>query len=266
MNQFFSSKNKTKDSYQARAKKYGRYIKTYDDPRLFLKMIESLRISVPLKVLDIGCGQGHSSKPFKILGMDIYFLDFSFAMISEGIKKKIIEKNKVIINDLKNSNLPLRSEVFDIAISRYTFHDIEKKAELLKEINRVLKSGGKFELVDMYSPSPELTEFYNELHRWKTKGTPLNNCWIIDEEKLAKDFERAGLTIIEKRRYTSRVNTIQWLKEDQIDEDRHSFLFNMVSEKIKQNPLIKEAFNIKFYKKWIKFDFPCIIIVGRKEK
>jgi SAM-dependent methyltransferase len=109
-------------------------------------------------VLDAGCGSGRTTlelaknlKNIKIIALDRFDSDY----IENG-GKKLFERN-IRIAGIENrveicqgdiTEIPLESDKLDVAISSYMMDHLGKyKLEALKEINRVLKPGGKFLLI-----------------------------------------------------------------------------------------------------------------------
>ena len=68
--------------YTRRSAKYGKYIRTYRDPELSLLMLETLGLNVQFKALDLGCGQGDSSRHLRAIGADVFYADLNFSMLS----------------------------------------------------------------------------------------------------------------------------------------------------------------------------------------
>lgn len=96
-----------------------------------------------LRVLDIGCGNGHICQEFshgnKVYGVDIEdvraFKDFNFKKVS-------------------SAKLPHKSDFFDIVISNHTIEHIPEQSTHLSEIYRVLKPGGVAYLATPNKTSP----------------------------------------------------------------------------------------------------------------
>ena len=109
-------------------------------------------------ILDAGCGSGRTSiavgkimKNGKIIAVDRFDADY----IEEG-GKKLLERNLKIANirdrvDIQTrdiTDLKFEEGTFDAAVSSYMFDHLgDEKLKGLREINRVLKKGGKFLLI-----------------------------------------------------------------------------------------------------------------------
>jgi ubiquinone/menaquinone biosynthesis C-methylase UbiE len=98
-----------------------------------------------IKILDFGCGDGNSAVYIRK-----HFPNSSITGVDVSIKSIQLAKEKGITNTNFNSfegtTLPFEAEEFDVIFTSMVFHHIEHKlhAEILKEINRVLKKAGRF--------------------------------------------------------------------------------------------------------------------------
>jgi SAM-dependent methyltransferase len=127
------------------------------DSELILPYVDLLNSDRDL-ILDAGCGSGRTSiaiekimKNGRIVAVDKFDADY----IEEG-GKKLLERNlktanirdKVDIETQDITGLKFGDGKFDTAVSSYMFDHLgDKKLKGLREINRILKNGGKFLLI-----------------------------------------------------------------------------------------------------------------------
>ncbi|MEW6041396.1 MAG: methyltransferase domain-containing protein [Elusimicrobiota bacterium] len=136
-------------------------------------------------VLDYGCGIGSFTLPAaKIVGENgmVYALDIhplAIKTIERIIKGRGISNIKTI---LSNIDTGLRNESVDIVLLYDTFHMVKDKEGLLKELHRVLKSGG---ILSINAEHMEEDEFLNIL----TKANLFS--LVKQKEKLFK-FKKEG--------------------------------------------------------------------------
>lgn len=90
------------------------------------------------KILDMGCGTGIIMKKFQNLGFNICGIDKSSDAISFCKKRGL---NNVKLGD--GNNIPFENEKFDIVIALDILEHVDDDSLVLKEMNRVLKKGGK---------------------------------------------------------------------------------------------------------------------------
>lgn len=251
------------NKYARRATKYGEHIKTYRDPMLTLMMLETLRLTTKIRVLDLACGQGDASRHLRAIGAEILYADGSAAMLSQGIKRGLISSDEALICSIED-NLPFADNTFDVVIIRYALHDIQDKKHLLNEIHRILRYGGSLQIVDMSCQSADEKSFYNELHGSKTYGEP-NQCWIIDENELYSLLQACDFAVTAKEWYISRVKSTEWVEEEQITAARHIKMLQLTKKRLNENPGLKHSFGISLRNSSVHFCFPVIILVAHKD-
>lgn len=117
------------------------------------------------EVLEIGFGTGlnlsfYPDEINKIITVDN----------NPGVHKlaqKRIEKSNVTVDHriLSGENLPMADSTFDSVVSTWTLCSIEKVEQAVKEINRVLKPGGKFFFIEHgLSNEPSIQTWQNRLN------------------------------------------------------------------------------------------------------
>ena len=117
-------------------------------------------LNQPENILDIGCGTGKQislfPKNMKIIGVDL-----SLAMLQIAEKQVA---GKCIRGDA--TNLPFRDNGFDLIISQFALHEktMDTIFAELREIQRLLKPGGKLLVVDFDFPDKQT--LYSRFLKW----------------------------------------------------------------------------------------------------
>ncbi|MCF8296496.1 MAG: bifunctional demethylmenaquinone methyltransferase/2-methoxy-6-polyprenyl-1,4-benzoquinol methylase UbiE [Saprospiraceae bacterium] len=129
------------------------------------KAIKKLKTSNPQRILDIACGTGDFSiEALKLNPTEIIGIDISKEMLKVGIEK-IKKKNLENIITLKlgdSENLEFENNYFDAAIVAFGVRNFETLQKGLKEIQRVLKPGGVFIVLEFSKPKYfPFKQFYN---------------------------------------------------------------------------------------------------------
>jgi ubiquinone/menaquinone biosynthesis C-methylase UbiE len=107
------------------------------------------------RVLDAGCGAGHTALAFAPPVAEVVALDLTEAMLAQGRK---LARDRGIANitfqrgDVER--LPFPDASFDLVTSRYSAHHYPHPQVALSEFARVLKPGGAFLLIDVVAPEP----------------------------------------------------------------------------------------------------------------
>ncbi len=113
---------------------------------------ELFRVTQPLPSevwLDFGCGPGYFTIPLAGRVKTVFAVDVSMEMLSV-CRKRVEERNLQNVRFLQSdgSQLPLGDNTIDRALLANIFHELDHPAQLLGEIQRVHKPGGKIFLLD----------------------------------------------------------------------------------------------------------------------
>lgn len=123
-----------------------------------------LEIKRNYNALDIGCGGGKTvSKLCKRIGNGkVFGIDYSELCVekSKKLNKNNIMCGKASILQSSVSSLPFEDNKFDVITAVETYYFWPEKLNDLKEVYRVLKSGGKLLLVF------EMVKSEEEPHKW----------------------------------------------------------------------------------------------------
>ncbi|OGZ18959.1 MAG: hypothetical protein A2175_01355 [Candidatus Nealsonbacteria bacterium RBG_13_42_11] len=109
------------------------------DKNLFEKVSQYLRPKPEDKILEIGCGRGFLTKEMQKIAPGTIGIDINIKAIESGVAKNL----KVI--DATNMGFP--ADFFDKIYSCHTIEHIKEISKFFKEIEKVLKPGGRALLV-----------------------------------------------------------------------------------------------------------------------
>ena len=126
-------------------------------------------------------------------------LDLSPEMIKQAINKNI--KNAQFIEG-KSDELPFADDTFDIVTCSQSFHHYPETDKPMQEARRVLKPGGLYILSDTgVGPFKMLGVKVDEFIYRHFSNT--GDCNISYLEKMVKDMQRNGFTIIKAEKITT---------------------------------------------------------------
>lgn len=166
------------------------------------------------RILDIGTGSGVIAHEIGKISKKIYSVD---------IRDERLLKSNFKFKKIKNEKLPFNGSEFDIVISNHVMAHVKNHEEHLKEINRVLKSGGvayismlnKLCLIEPNFNLPLLSLFPKKAAdlyvRLMGKGkrydvTPLTYSNFI--KKISKDFAYEDVTMELLKQKITMPNTL----------------------------------------------------------
>jgi SAM-dependent methyltransferase len=160
-------------------------------------LLEMCGLDATSRVLDVGCGSGSTACTIAVdYGSHVYGIDISEVMIAKARERArrsgLMEKLEFRVADV--FDLPFEDDWFDVVILESVLTPLPgDKKQALKEIVRVLRSGGKVGanegIVDPGTP-PEIMALLTEHPAFYGHFTP---------ETLRDLFEGSGLEVLEIR-------------------------------------------------------------------
>lgn len=123
-------------SFSRAAKNYDKFAKFQQEIGQYL--FKSLSYFPGSLILDAGCGTGHFSKKWKLIGKKVIALDLSYSMLSVAKQKKTA--TNYIVADIEL--LPFQNETIDFCFSNLAIQWCNDMNTALSELYRVTKKGG----------------------------------------------------------------------------------------------------------------------------
>ena len=154
------------------------------------KVISILNIKPGVHFLDIGCGTGWA------VGQAANLVDGKGLFYGVDLSPKMIEKAKSNFSGKDNFRflqanselIPLDDDFFDIIICTNSFHHYLHPDKALKEMYRLLKSGGKLYILDPLADS-WIIKFWDILAKLKEPG----HIKFYSTKEFQRLFEQTGL-------------------------------------------------------------------------
>ena len=116
------------------------------------EMVKAAALTGQERVLDAGCGTGHTALTFAPLVNQVIAVDFTEGMLAQG---RLLAQARALTNlDFRFADvesLPFGDVEFDLVVSRYSAHHWPHPERALQEFLRVLRPGGAFILSDIVS-------------------------------------------------------------------------------------------------------------------
>lgn len=163
------------------------------------EIVKSLEIQPPLRVLDLGCGDGTTAIPLAQLGAEVVGIDIAKNLVDAGNKRAVAAGlGKLTFQEGDASNLQgIDDHSFDLTISIFGAMFAPKPFDVAREIVRVTKPGGCI-VMGNWIPN-DSTSFVSQLLRISAAFTPPPPEGFVSpmmwgaEEHIIERFGQAGV-------------------------------------------------------------------------
>ena len=125
------------------------------------------------RVLDIGCGTGHTALAFAESGAEVVGLDLTPEMLDQGRRLASARGASVSFREGDVADLPFPDASFDLVTSRFSAHHYTHPGAALAEVARVLAPGAEYpndrydHRADSSNCHPECSHRCNDSHLFK---------------------------------------------------------------------------------------------------
>src|SRR5580765_6332146 len=135
-------------------------------------VVKSLEIAPPLRVLDLGCGDGTTAVPLAHLGVDVVGIDIARNLVDAGNKRAAeAGLNRLKFQEGDACNLEgVSDHSFDLTVSIFGAMFAPKPFDVARELVRVTKPGGRIVMGNWIPNDP--TSFVSQLLRISSSFTP----------------------------------------------------------------------------------------------
>jgi len=185
----YQAMDKRREYYDAFVEEWDKMF-TAEDLEILSFLIESFDIKEYDKIVDLGCGTGVL---FDLLRRRVgpeglvVGVDLSSEMVKKA-RKNFPFKNIMTI-DADAEMLPLKSDLFDVAVSFAAFAHFTCQESVMVEASRILKKGGKFHIIHLLS-SKELDTYHLKA------GGPVADDHIPSLERMKEIFSSGNFVDI----------------------------------------------------------------------
>ncbi len=135
-------------------------------------VVKSLGITPPLRVLDLGCGDGTTAVPLALLGAEVVGIDIATNLVDAGNKRAAqagLKRLKFQEGDACNLQ-GVSDHSFDVTLSMFGAMFAPKPFDVAKEMVRVTKPGGRI-VMGNWIPN-DATSFVSQLLKISSSFTP----------------------------------------------------------------------------------------------
>ena len=184
--------------------------------------VKSIRVTAPLKALDLGCGDGTTAVPLAQLGVDVVGIDIAKNLVDAGNRRA----EKLGLRQLKFQQGDackldgVADQSFDLTLSVFGAMFAPKPFDVAQEMVRVTKPGGQIIMGNWIPDDP--TSFVSQLLKISSAFTPpppegfiSPMTWGVAPHIIAR-FGAAG---VPEERISMIKDTWRFLSEDKGPED-----------------------------------------------
>jgi SAM-dependent methyltransferase len=117
-------------------------------------------------VLDVACGAGHAADPIAPHVRQIVGIDLTAALLRVGAQRlAAVGIQNVLLQEARAEALPFIDESFDVVFCRSSLHHFEDPVQVVAEMVRVCRRGGRVVLLDLVAPSDDIRGRFDDIHR-----------------------------------------------------------------------------------------------------
>ncbi|MDX2165431.1 MAG: methyltransferase domain-containing protein [Deltaproteobacteria bacterium] len=135
-------------------------------------LVESIGVTPPLRVLDVGCGDGTTALPLARLGADVLGIDIAANLVAAGnARAAAAGLDRLTFQQGDACNLEgVGDDTFDLTLSIFGVMFAPRPFDVAKELVRVTKPGGRVVMGNWIPNDP--TSFVSQLLKVSSAFTP----------------------------------------------------------------------------------------------
>jgi len=128
-------------------------------------VVEQCAVRAGMRVLDVGCGPGTYHAPLIALGAAVTACDASGGMMREALASSHANRCAVDLAQARAEALPFAGAAFDRVMANHMLYHVPDIPQSLREMRRVLRSGGRVVLATNDASRGRLFELHERAAR-----------------------------------------------------------------------------------------------------
>ena len=185
-------------------------------------VVKSLGIKTPLRVLDLGCGDGTTAVPLAILGAEVVGIDIAKNLVDAGNKRAAeAGLNQLTFQEGDAINLQrITDHSFDLTLSVFGAMFAPKPFDVAREMVRVTKPGGRIVMCN-WIPN-DTTSFVSQLLKISSSFMPPPPEGFVSPMTWGVDthiIERFGQAGVPKEKISMVKDTYSFISPDKSPAD-----------------------------------------------
>lgn len=186
------------------------------------EIVKSLGITKPIRVLDLGCGDGTTAVPLALLGAEVVGIDIAKYLVDAGNKRAAeMGLNRLAFQEGDASNLQgISDHSFDLTLSVFGAMFAPKPFDVAREMVRVTKPGGRIVMCN-WIPN-DTTSFVSQLLKISSSFMPPPPEGFVSPMTWGVDthiIERFGQAGVPKEKISMVKDTYYFISPDKSPAD-----------------------------------------------
>lgn len=190
------------------------------------RMLATAAVAPHERVLDVGCGAGHTALTFAPHAREVVALDITAQML-DVVRQLASQRGLSNLGYQLGAaeSLPFEDASFELVTSRYCAHHYADPTRATSEAARVLRGGGRYLLVDtVASEDPALDTFVNAIELLRDPSHVRNHSVSQWQQR----FERAGLRFELVQLFPLRIEFDAWVERMNTKPDARAMIASML--------------------------------------
>lgn len=185
-------------------------------------LVASLGLTMPLRVLDLGCGDGTTAVPLALLGAEVVGIDIARNLVDAGNKRAAkAGLDRLAFQEGDACNLQgVSDHSFDLTLSVFGAMFAPKPFDVAKELVRVTRPGGRIVMGNWIPNDP--TSFVSQLLKISSSFMPPPPDGFVSPMTWGVDthiIERFGQAGVPKENISTVKDTFRFASPDKSPRD-----------------------------------------------
>ena len=199
------------------------------DEERIRRLVAAARLTGDERVLDIATGPGYIAEAFAGAAREVVGVDLTDAMLAIA-KERTNQRgiSNVSFRAADAQNLPFENGEFDVVVCRLALHHLQKPLQVLREMARVCRAGGRVLVEDIYASEHSERSAYQD--RWEILRDPSHVRTLPVSELLQlfrdADLETDGVTTTDD--LTPEVE--RWMATTKVTPERAAEIRRLLKE------------------------------------
>ncbi len=225
------------------------------------RLVHAVRPAPDNRVLEVATGPGYVALAFAAVVREVVGVDLTDAPLAIARKNRAERGlTNVSFESADATQLPLEDGSFDVAVCRLAFHHFDTPRQVLSEMVRVCRPGGKITVQDMISSEQaDRADYYN---RWERLRDP-SHTRALSLGQLVALYREAELEI-ENLQWEQRPQDVElWMRNSETPPETARSIRRLIQEdadqKISGTPIFHDD------EGRLCFSHRMVTVVGRKD-